>query len=358
MATHDSDTTKSAWDSLLSTGGDAIQMVEGLLQSTFGIALVLLVYAVAFYLFYNAFLSAAALLLPLYRSTLLGRFVSKNTSQVDPKSIVETTLSELGYSSHKLEAMRAANARQHYQVLGMTNDEVISRLLTVLADNTASFGYEIAYGETTPNKSKYYVDTMSAALSESYLSEMAELMRFVVSQRKAGARPIDFVLAPKTGNVLLALAVSQKLAARCIYRKGDANNSRARSGEQSVGRKAAETRNVNLEGFQALLEHAKERSGPLYGICIDCNCSGGGEIARTIQEYNTTARSLPDYFSSMEEAFVLYRPDRSKMKSQCEDGQGISIERLFDLTEGQKKTLAGTPTDDEIGKLAKQVKKV
>ena len=358
MASHDNDASGSAWDSLLSTGGDAIQMVEGLVQWTFGIALVLLVYAVAFYLFYNAFLSAAALLLPLYRDTRLGRFVSKNTSQVDPKSIVETTLDELGYSSQKVEAMRAANARQHYQVLGKTKDEAIVRLLTVLADNTAAFDYEIAYGETTPNKSEYYVDTMSAALSESYLFEMAELMRFVISQRKAGAKPIDFVLAPKTGNVLLAQSLSQKLAAKCVFRKGDANNSRARSGEQSTDPKATETRNVNLEGFQALLEFAKGKNGPLYGICIDCNCSGGGEIARTIQEYNAASKSFPDHFAPMEEAFVLYRPDRSETKGQCEDGQEITIERLFDLTEGQKKILAGTPSSSQITKLAKQVNKI
>lgn len=347
--------TTSLWDKFASVGAGAIGEAEQVLLVTLGFMASALVYAVVLYILYNGFISVGGLLLPLFRNTRLGRFVAKQTAQVEPERLVRDVFSSLGYNAQEIEKLRLANTRRHYLTMGITEPEVKRRLLSILSSNVVSFDVEIKYGNSTPSQSRFYIDTMSASLNPEGLIDMTEIMLYLLSRRTQDAPPIDFVLAPKSGNVLLAQSVAKNLSVRCIYRKSANNNSRARFASTGIDREGTNFKVVNLEGFEQVKSYALACGRPLYGVCLDCNCSGGGEMVNTVEEFNRVADTMPDLFRKVSEGFILYRPDQSEIKSRCADGSPITLTRYFDLTEKQKEILSSKPNDAKIAKLAEQV---
>jgi hypothetical protein len=275
------------------------------------------------------------------------------TSNTD---LVKDTFKELGYKPvHLLELKKrnllVANSVAVFDHTNVSDDSVKIQLLMFIRNICESFKDQRRYGGTsTPYFSHYYIDTLSAALNSENLELMSRLLRHLVMQRPDDSTPVDFVLVPKSGNVLLGHKLAQLLGCRCIYRKEPQNPSRSNAKDETKESDSL----VNLEGLASLLIEADKRKVPMTGIAIDCNCSGGGSIIAAIQEWNWAATMHSKNISPVNEAFVLFRPDRTPIKRETPEGVAVSIKRYFDLSELQKKELQ-KQSDNDLKSFVKEL---
>lgn len=303
----------------------------------------------ALYLFYLTLSHLLGLMLPIFEGTRIAPLLERLSHHKSTRTLVREALTELGYGNSAQDLLIEANKKKQFAQLGLTEPAARVRLVRLLNRCTRKLDLPLFYGKETPEKSQYYVDTIGASFDSSIVDEMAFLMNYLLSRRPSGSTPIDFVLSPKTGNVLLAYSLSRRSGMKCIFRKDDADSSRARNGEAAIDLHGAL---VNLQGLDSVLGEANLAGRKLYGVAIDCNCSGGSSIVRAVTEYNSVAKQHSDQLAIMSEVFVLYRPDQSTLSRVCKDDQKLHFERFFDLSEADKERLYSSRSDKEFAALA------
>ena len=187
--------------------------------------------------------------------------------------------------------------------------------------------------------SNYYIDTIAAAHDRSTLNQMALLLCYlIIVLPPSDGQPIDFVLTPKGGNPLLAYRVAQQLGSVCLFRKQPNEASRSKADSEV----APSAGLVNIEGLHYLVAKARQGERRLYGVAIDCNCSGGSSIAEATAEFNDVVSVLSLNVRYIDRAYVLYRPDN-------DHDPRVAINRFFDLTEAVKKRLFDLKQGRELG---------
>lgn len=269
-------------------------------------------------------------LLPLSEKVVL--WIRKHSGKQSPEKLVEAALAALGYSPQSVAAMRSQISSGAHEFHSVTVDACYRRLLVLLTAYTVQSHSERIYGWATPVKSRYYINTMAASHNIGDRHEMIVLMEWLIARR--AVRQIDFVLVPKSGNPLLADGVAQKRGYCCLFRKHQGDASRLRD---ELSAPPAPTK-VNIEGLEQLIQLSNKSLRRLYGIVVDCNCSGGSTHKQAIVEFNEIARALTIDVDPIEHVYVLYRPDSSAL-TEVTPGRPLNVERFFDLTEELKERL-------------------
>ena len=203
------------------------------------------------------------------------------------------------------------------------NYSCISPLVKLLAKNTLAFFQEISYGG---DKTKFYVNTLGASLNKEDLEIMSEYIIQLI--KKFHKEDVDFIVSPKTGNVLLGYTVARKLNSLFLIVKSTEERSRI------VGEEKHHNEH-NIEGISRLIDKINNNSQRQFkGVIVDCNFSGGPQILTCFEEVNSAFSNNSKI--SLKEAFVLYKVDDSETK---EGLKNYKIYKYFDLDEETKEML-------------------
>jgi hypothetical protein len=209
----------------------------------------------------------------------------------------------------------------------------INKLIMVVSNAIQYFDTPMRFGQET---TQYYINTMDIVHTNEAREILAKSINYLVGQH-CRIYP-DIFIVPKEGNVYLAFEI-EKHNPNCIivFVKPEESPSFL------IG-PTVDTVSVNFEGIQKVFERAKMNPSRNYtSVAIDCNASGGKSIRYAIKKYNAIAASGIKTILPANEAFVLFKPDYSKDKTQDLDtkmtAEGIRIHRYFDLDEETKKIL-------------------
>lgn len=207
------------------------------------------------------------------------------------------------------------------------------QLIALLTRRIAKFDQEIMYGQSTPVSSSFYINTMEASHDNNDLYLMVQLLNRLVLHFRDQTLP-DFVLTPKAGNPFLAAGYQRLFGVPVMLRKATSDRSRARvlTGSEKLDL-------VNFEGSEAIKALMRNGHGPLRGIAIDCNTSGGTEIRESVEEFNLEIERLKWNVEKVTETFVLFRPDNRTNVDKLFEEKGLKIHRYFDLNENLKRKL-------------------
>lgn len=218
------------------------------------------------------------------------------------------------------------------------SEKCISPLTSLLSRYTFVFPREVKYGE---DRTRYYINTLGASLSERDLRIMTWYILNLVSKK---LQEIDFVVSPKTGNVLLGYSVAKELDALFLIVKSTEERSRVKG----VNNEEILTE-INIEGSNFLLEKVKNLEGSadnkaLKGIIVDCNFSGGTQILTCYKELKRVldSKGVSKKRVELKNVFTLFKVDSSPINSELQrlvDSGSLYIYRYFDLDEKAKEIL-------------------
>ncbi len=237
------------------------------------------------------------------------------------KLIIEQTFKEFGLKKGQL--LYSPTLRQRK----IATPE--KKLVSLISKYTHFLNNTVQYGENTPINTNYYINTMEASHNKDDLTQMVELIIELISYH--AKFDFDFILTSKKGNVLLNTEISADLKKVSIFRKSDRDSSKIVMVDEEHGPLID-----NFEGVKGLNNCSQAKK--YKGIVIDCNASGGKEILKTMDEFNTAidTNKLNDKFEKIKSAFILFRVDSIEDIDNKFSEKGYSLFRYFDLTEDIK----------------------
>lgn len=254
--------------------------------------------------------------------------------------IVKETLRELGYSSQQAEQIvgrlkNVANEEKYPE------SDTALKLLYILSRYIIKFENVISYGLISEGKmlsySNYYINTMEAVHNPTDIKELSHIMIRLMRYNKEDR--VDFLIVPKGGNPLLAQYIANELGVSLIIAKDINDSARPQESDEMerIGR-------IKYEGLILLLE--KSSMNKLKGVIVDCNTSGGTQLATIASDFNELVKKCDLSIEPICNCYVLFK----LVKVDLNSGREIDIDkrftdincklhRLFDLDEQDKKEL-------------------
>lgn len=224
---------------------------------------------------------------------------------------------------------------------GVTNENVLMHVLSVLANCIQKYPRKVQYGGRTPSDSTYYINTMGATHNTDSLVVMVDAMVALINQQLENKKP-DIIFVPKGGNPIFAKAVAESYGARLIVVKSNNDKSRVTLADPKSSDEQFLLLQSNYEGDWSSILQASEKQ---LSIVIDCNASGGSQLLdiacdlnKFIDSLATTQNSLN--ISKISDVFVLFRVDsKHRNVDQQYADLSLKIHRFFDLREKEKNML-------------------
>lgn len=252
------------------------------------------------------------------------------------KQLLRQLLRELGIDE---EVVRTQIRRSRSTVNVAVRAE--TSLVELLSKYIVTTENELYYGHGGLFKSRFYVNTMDAALNSDDLRTMADLIADLVYRRED--RPIpDYVLTPKAGNPLLGRKFAEMHRLISVLGKDPAENSYARIDPADAQLSLL----VNFEGARWLLRNAAQTpSKALRGILVDCNATSGTQVLGAIRAFNDNLKAFQRETASctnidpIGEAYILFSPNHGDALDRAFRQHGIVCHRYFDLEEDLKREL-------------------
>lgn len=247
------------------------------------------------------------------------------------KNLVESTLKELGFSStkSKLITKKIKEITKEVSNKGVTEENAVKLLISILAKYTVKFENPIQYGGTKTTKSDYYIDTMEISHHEEDREMLSAIMVLLVNKKTKASKKPNTIITPKGGNPLFAMEVAELYGASFLMAKSKADKSRIKSinGDDSMSFK------INYEGA---LHAEKLPSGKC--IILDCNTSGGSQLLDIVNDIQNVATKID--IPIPKEIYVLFRADErhSDIDKKFSD-RHCTLYRFFDLDEETKKDI-------------------
>lgn len=305
--------------------------MEDFVNNAFGKATIILIFFVLGINTLRSILAYSGWLKNTRFANLVHDFISDEQSE----KLIKNTLEEVGIRDSKHNALKNLNRHNIVSPVSFNNTQQLENLIVLLSKYTYKTDETIVYGKNTPTKTSYYVNTMDASLNKSDNEVMCNLARqLMVYMYQKHQRP-DFVVVPKMGNPTFVTEFAKQGNILCLLRKADADHSRVKF--EKHGNTASSI--VNLEGAYHLQQLAEKSTVPLYGVVLDCNCSGGSSLLRTATEFNKIIREKTLNIIPIDHAYVLFRPDTEIDVNKKFKEKDVELIRYFDLNEDIKKQL-------------------
>ena len=256
-----------------------------------------------------------------------------NITEEQLKNIVDITLEETGVKNKNRELLVNMNKFFTVNPIDFDHYKYLEKLIFLLSKHIYKANDEIIYGKISPEKTKYYVNTMDASLNKEDNKLMCSLAWQLLTYDYEKSKP-DFIVVPKMGNPAFAIEFAKEKGMLCLLRKAADDHSRAK-----YEKKGDITSPLfNLEGAYQLQLLAKQAKKLLYGVIFDCNCSGGSSLLETATEFNQIISDYNLNISPIDNAYVLFRADSENIDKKFSDKK-INLTRYFDLTEDIKEML-------------------
>lgn len=259
--------------------------------------------------------------------------------------IVKEAIKELGYSPQEAEKitrrLKNVSSEEKYP-----ESDTALRLIYILSKYIIKFENAISYGLISEGKvlsySNYYINTMEAVHDSADLKDLSHIMIRLMRYKKEDR--VDFIIVPKGGNPLLAQYIANELGVSLIIAKDINDSARPQESDEMdrIGR-------IRYEGLNLLLE--KLPSNKLKGVIVDCNTSGGTQLATIANDFNDLVKKCNLSIYAICNCYVLFK----LVKIDIRSGKEVDIDkrftdincklhRLFDLDEEDKKELYNMPS--------------
>ncbi len=254
--------------------------------------------------------------------------------------IVKEVMRELGYSSQQTEKI-VARLKDVAKKEKYPESDTALKLLYILSKYIIKFENTISYGLKSEGKtlsySYYYINTMEAVHNPTDLKELSHIMIRLMKYNKENR--VDFIIVPKGGNPLLAQYIANELGVSLIIAKDINDSARPQESNEMdrVGR-------IRYEGLNLLLE--KSPASKFKGVIVDCNTSGGTQLAIIASDFNDFVKKCNLSIESIRDCYVLFKLVKIDVNSEKEididkrfTDINCKLHRLFDLDEEDKKGL-------------------
>ena len=247
------------------------------------------------------------------------------------KNLVESALKELGFTptKSKIITKKIKDITKQVSSKGVTQENAVRLLISILAKYTVKFENPIQYGGTKTAKSDYYIDTMEISHHKEDREMLSAIMVLLINKKTKGFTKPNIIITPKGGNPLFAMGVAELYGASFLMAKSKSDKSRIESinGDDSMSFK------INYEG--ALLAE-KLPSGKC--VVLDCNTSGGSQLLDIVSDIQDVAAKIS--IPIPQEIYVLFRADErhSDIDKKFLDRKCV-LHRFFDLDEETKKDI-------------------
>lgn len=252
---------------------------------------------------------------------------------------IELALKRLGVMPYELDAVSTSKKIGKFGgIQRWMSENELEQLLQLLARHTYRLSFDSIYGRETPVTTSYYISTMEASLDPDECLSMASYLYKLYLTHLDDIKRIDFVLARKNGNQMLAKQFADLIGATLVICKAESDRSYLKP-EVGAGRPLE-----NIEGMVHLQKRAVGSSHPLCGVVVDCNCSGGSSLRSAVSTFNNALRDhdISD-ITPIDTLLMLFRADNELEKSEFRQRNARSGIRkafwYFDCNESVKSKL-------------------
>lgn len=269
----------------------------------------------------------------------LSRFIYGKYDRI----VLYDALKDLGYNRRDGEVLvsQLEGVALRRGSSGVTNENVVMQILSVLANCIQKYPRKVQYGGRTPSDSAYYINTMGAAHNADSLVVMADAMVTLINRQLQDKKP-DIIFVPKGGNPIFAKAVADSYGAELIVVKSKNDKSRV-TFEPKTNEEQLLLLRSNYEGAWSNITNSAEEEQ--LGIVIDCNASGASQLCDIACDLNKLIETLAATdcklnIAKITDVFVLFRADSNhKDVDQRFADLSLKIHRFFDLRETEKNAL-------------------
>lgn len=200
---------------------------------------------------------------------------------------------------------------------------------------------------TTYNGESTYLDLFGSTLASrgdlTLVSLSEEWINWVATKRSVN---IDLMLTPKTGNILLAYKVSDRLASRPALSTMKGPLDRSRVQVEAVGSESDDDGKespVNYEGFLEFIAANVKQYPKLGAIGFDDNCVGGTSLVKGLTRFNGLIAGSPASYpvNLVRDAVVLFRRsiDQTKKDDDFSIATDLNLHGIIDIGDDEIREL-------------------
>jgi len=236
------------------------------------------------------------------------KFLSRIIYGKKRPATVKEALIELGYKPLRTEGIINEFKFIKDRLINKDDDWCYKELIRLINQCMVKFDEEIQYGEDSPVRTKYYIDTMSGIHNPEIQEKMKDIMTYLINKYYKKGIP-KFIITPKNGNLLFGKVIAISYSIPVLFHKPTKNNpSRATNVTQTVPytKSRAESEfKVNFEGSLS-----SDMTKKHDGILVDCNVAGGTQIIEAVEEFRKLIRlqgGINNCHPTIKHVFTLFR---------------------------------------------------